>query len=37
MDDDIKEAATIDKAIDTEYPNTAAKASIKAFAPAALA
>ena len=34
MDADIKEAADVDKAIDKEYPNVAAKASLKAFPPA---
>ena len=37
MDDDISEASAIDEKIDTKYPNVAAKASIKAFPPAALA
>lgn len=37
MDDQVKEATIEDKQIDKEYPNVAAKASIKAFAPPALA
>jgi len=35
MDDQVKEAAIEDKTMDKEYPNVAAKASIKAFAPPA--
>lgn len=36
MDDEIKEAAAEDKTLNTQFPNKAAKASLKAF-PAALA
>ena len=35
MDDQVKEATIEDKQIDKEYPNVAAKESIKAFAPPA--
>jgi hypothetical protein len=37
MDEQIKMGADEDKALDKRFPNKAAKASLKAFPPAALA
>ena len=37
MDDQIKDATTEDKALDKEFPNVSAKASVKAFGPPAAA